>query len=87
MVSREHMEKVLSYVDLAKKEGGEILCGGKRIFLKGKLKEGYYISPTVISGLNHLCKTNQEEILESLQLRHFLNLLGMLKALTMLNKT
>tara|TARA_B100001029_G_C15054883_1_gene453589 strand:- start:4 stop:1446 length:1443 start_codon:yes stop_codon:yes gene_type:complete len=62
MVSKEHMEKVLSYIDLAKKEGGEILCGGKRIFLKGKLKEGYYISPTVIGGLNHLCKTNQEEI-------------------------
>ena len=62
MVSKEHMEKVLSYIALAKKEGGKILTGGKRILLKGKLKNGYYMAPTVIDGLNHLCKTNQEEI-------------------------
>ena len=62
MVSREHLEKVLSYISLAKKEGGKILCGGKRVLLKGKLKNGYYMSPTVIDGLDHLCKTNQEEI-------------------------
>jgi len=62
VVSKAHMEKVLSYIDLAKKEGGVILCGGKRVFLKGKLKGGYYISPTVIGGLDYLCKTNQEEI-------------------------
>ena len=38
------------------------MCGGKQVFLKGKLKGGYYISPTVISGLDYLCRLNQEEV-------------------------
>jgi len=62
VVSRSHMEKVLSYIELAKKEGGIVLCGGERVILKGKQKDGYYISPTVIEGLPHDCRTNQEEI-------------------------
>jgi len=62
VVSKEHMEKILSYVDLAKSEGGEVLCGGKQVKLKGDFAEGYYIAPTVIDGLNGDCRTNQEEI-------------------------
>ena len=62
MVSKQHMEKVLSFIDLAKKEGGKVLCGGRQVFLSGKLKGGYYISPTIISGLDYLCKINQEEV-------------------------
>jgi aminomuconate-semialdehyde/2-hydroxymuconate-6-semialdehyde dehydrogenase len=62
VVSEEHMEKVLSYVNLAKEEGGTILTGGKRIMMPGELSGGYYLAPTVIEGLDHLCRTNQEEI-------------------------
>lgn len=61
VVSKPHMEKVLSYVELAKEEGGTILCGGHQVFPEGK-EEGYYIQPTVIDGLDEQCRTNQEEI-------------------------
>ena len=62
VVSKSHMEKILSYVELAKQEGGKILCGGKRKMLDGEFAEGYYIEPTIIEGLAYDCRTNQEEI-------------------------
>ncbi len=62
VVSQPHMEKVLSYIALAKEEGGTILCGGERVMLDGELKNGWYIAPTVIEGLAFDCRTNQEEI-------------------------
>lgn len=62
VVSKQHMEKVLSYVDLAKQEGGTVLCGGVQVKLEGEFAEGYYIAPTVIEGLDYNCRTNQEEI-------------------------
>ncbi len=62
VVSKQHMEKILECIELAKSEGGEILTGGNRLILDGDLSEGYYIEPTIIEGLSHLCKTNQEEI-------------------------
>ena len=62
VVSKPHMEKVLSYVDLAKEEGGTILAGGERVILEAPYHEGYYIAPTVIEGLPYNCRTNQEEI-------------------------
>ena len=62
VVSKEHMEKVLSYIQLAKTEGGIILAGGKPAEMTGKLSKGYFIQPTLIEGLSHTCRTNQEEI-------------------------
>lgn len=62
VVSKAHMEKILSYIDLATREGGKILTGGKRLFLKGRCNTGYFIEPTVIEGLSPACRTNQEEI-------------------------
>jgi aminomuconate-semialdehyde/2-hydroxymuconate-6-semialdehyde dehydrogenase len=62
VVSKPHMEKVLSYVELAKEEGGTVLTGGERVILDGEYKDGYYIRPTVIEGLAYDCRTNQEEI-------------------------
>lgn len=62
VVSEGHMEKVLAYIDLAREEGGRVLCGGQRVQLDGALKEGWYIAPTVIEGLGPACRTNQEEI-------------------------
>lgn len=62
VVSKPHMEKVLSYVDLAKQEGGTVLTGGERVILDAPYDEGYYIRPTIIEGLAYDCRTNQEEI-------------------------
>lgn len=62
VVSKPHMEKILSYIELAKEEGGTVLAGGHRVQLEGEHAEGYYIAPTVIEGLPYTCRTNQEEI-------------------------
>ncbi len=62
VVSKPHMEKVLSYVELAKEEGGKILLGGNQVKLEGRCSKGYFIEPTIIENLSHDCRTNQEEI-------------------------
>ena len=62
LVSKPHMEKVLSYIELAKEEGGTVLTGGERVILPAPYHEGYYVRPTVIEGLAYDCRTNQEEI-------------------------
>ena len=61
IVSKPHFDKIKHYIDLAKEEGGIILCGGKASQPKG-YEEGWYIAPTVIEGLPASCRTNQEEI-------------------------
>ncbi|QQS33974.1 MAG: aldehyde dehydrogenase [Acidobacteriota bacterium] len=66
IVSKQHFEKILSYVELAKSEGGTILCGGSvsepPASAGGQPLRGFFIEPTVIEGLSHDCRTNQEEI-------------------------
>ena len=62
IVSLPHKQKVLSYVQLAKEEGGTVLCGGQEVKGSGRCEEGYFIAPTVIEGLHYQCRTQQEEI-------------------------
>lgn len=62
LVSEAHMKKVLGYIELAKQEGGTILTGGKQVKLNGRCADGYFVEPTVITGLDAFCRTNQEEI-------------------------
>jgi aminomuconate-semialdehyde/2-hydroxymuconate-6-semialdehyde dehydrogenase len=62
VVSKPHMEKILSYIELAKEEGGTVLTGGERVILAAPYEEGYYLRPTIIEGLPYNCRTNQEEI-------------------------
>lgn len=62
IVSKDHYEKVLSYIELAKEEGGKVLAGGHAIKNSGEYENGWYIAPTIIEGLNEQCRTNQEEI-------------------------
>ncbi|MDX2060840.1 MAG: aldehyde dehydrogenase, partial [Gemmatimonadales bacterium] len=63
LVSAGHREKVASYLDLARAEGGTIRCGGGRpADLPARCADGYFLSPTVITGLPMTCRTNQEEI-------------------------
>ena len=61
LVSKPHLEKVRSYINLAKEEGGTILCGGERVIVDG-FENGYYLEPTVIEVPNDQCRVNQEEI-------------------------
>jgi aminomuconate-semialdehyde/2-hydroxymuconate-6-semialdehyde dehydrogenase len=61
IVSRPHFEKVLSYIDLAKAEGGRVLCGGTAVKPSG-FENGWFIAPTIIEGLSQSCRTNMEEI-------------------------
>ncbi len=62
LVSEEHLHKVLSYVQLAREEGGTVLCGGERIVPDGRCAGGAFLTPAVIDGLSAQCRTNQEEI-------------------------
>lgn len=62
VVSKDHQQKILSYVELAKEEGGKVLTGGYAVQPEGRCSNGYFIAPTVIEGLDYTCRTNQEEI-------------------------
>ncbi len=63
IVSKVQLEKDLYYIDLAKEEGGEIRTGGKRLpGPNARCAEGYFLAPTVITGLGPNCRVNQEEI-------------------------
>lgn len=61
LVSKSHLEKVKSYIDIAADEGGKILTGGKQVTVKG-CENGYYLQPTIIEVKDNNCKLNQEEI-------------------------
>jgi aldehyde dehydrogenase len=59
--SNEQLEKILSYIDIGKKEGARLLAGGERASLGGDLTGGYYVRPTVFLGNNKM-RIFQEEI-------------------------
>lgn len=59
--SSEQLEKILSYIDIGRQEGAEVLIGGERNALEGELAEGYYVKPTVFRGHNRM-RIFQEEI-------------------------
>ena len=61
LVSKEHLEKVKSYIDIAEKEGGKILFGGDSVTVKN-CENGYYLQPTIIEVKDNKCRLNQEEI-------------------------
>ncbi|KKI89827.1 betaine-aldehyde dehydrogenase [Bacillus sp. SA1-12] len=61
VVSQDHMEKVLHYIELGKQEGARIVCGGNRITRNG-LEKGYFIEPTVFVDVKPTMKIVQEEI-------------------------
>ncbi|MBB4019013.1 aldehyde dehydrogenase [Chelatococcus caeni] len=59
--SGEQLEKILSYIDIGRQEGAEVLAGGERNVLPGDLAGGYYVKPTVFRGHNRM-RIFQEEI-------------------------
>ena len=59
--SNDQLEKILSYIDIGRKEGAQVLAGGQRAVHGGELAEGYYVQPTVLEGHNKM-RVFQEEI-------------------------
>jgi aminomuconate-semialdehyde/2-hydroxymuconate-6-semialdehyde dehydrogenase len=62
MISKSHFNKVMSHIELAKQEGGILLCGGNAITPSGEHENGWYIAPTIFENLGPNTRTNQEEI-------------------------
>ncbi|SBV50880.1 chloroacetaldehyde dehydrogenase [Xanthomonas bromi] len=52
--SSEQLEEILSYLDIGKQEGAEVLIGNERNTLEGELAEGFYVKPTVFKGHNKM---------------------------------
>lgn len=57
LISEAHLRKVLGYIELAKEEGGSVIAGGRRLD-----RPGWFVEPTVITGLASDCRVLQEEI-------------------------
>ena len=62
LVSRQHFDKVMGCLAVARQEGGRVLCGGGRASVAGRCAGGFFVQPTLIEGLGPSCRTNQEEI-------------------------
>ena len=62
LVSRQHFDKVMGCLAVARQEGGRVLCGGARATVPGRCAGGFFVQPTLIEGLGPSCQTNQEEI-------------------------
>jgi aminomuconate-semialdehyde/2-hydroxymuconate-6-semialdehyde dehydrogenase len=62
IVSEAHFNKILACIALAKSEGGTCITGGKAVNLPAPHDKGFFIEPTVITGLPPACRTNREEI-------------------------
>ena len=63
-MSKEHMNKVTGYIDLARKEGCSVLCGHgvEALQLPDKNKNGYFVRPTVITNVSDDSRLMQEEV-------------------------
>lgn len=59
--SSDQLEKILSYLDIGKKEGAKVLVGGERAKHEGGISDGYYVQPTIFEGTNDM-RVFQEEI-------------------------
>lgn len=63
LASKGHFEKVSGSIALAKQEGGTVLCGGgPPASLPERCRNGFFLQPTVITGLDVHCRVNQEEV-------------------------
>ena len=62
LISKQHMNKVLNYIEIAKAEGAHIEAGGEQVFLEGRCKNGFFVAPTVFTATKNSCTVNQEEI-------------------------
>lgn len=61
LVTREHMERVLGYIEVGKAEGATLACGGARL-VEGDLSEGWFVAPTIFTGCTPSMRIVREEI-------------------------
>ena len=61
LVSKEHLKKVISFVEMAKDDGGTVLFGGNKVIIEG-FENGYYMEPTIVEVDSNKCRINQEEV-------------------------
>jgi len=66
LVSQEHLDKVLSYIQLGEQEGAKLLTGGHQL-TDGPLAEGNYVAPTVFADVENSWRISQEEIFGPVQ--------------------
>jgi aminomuconate-semialdehyde/2-hydroxymuconate-6-semialdehyde dehydrogenase len=66
LVSQEHLDKVVSYVDLGQREGAKLLTGGERV-TTGDLASGNFLAPTVFGDVDNSWRIAQEEIFGPVQ--------------------
>jgi aldehyde dehydrogenase len=59
--SNDQLQKILSYIEIGKKEGAKVITGGEQADLGGELSGGYYVTPTIFEGTNSM-RIFQEEI-------------------------
>jgi aminomuconate-semialdehyde/2-hydroxymuconate-6-semialdehyde dehydrogenase len=63
VVSEGHRDKILAAIEVARQEGGRVLCGGQaHAPTEDRIAGGFFVQPTLIEGLGPGCRTNQEEI-------------------------
>ena len=63
LISRDHRDKVLRYIELASEEGGTIRCGGRVPSpVNDRCRDGFFVEPTVVTDLPVDCRVNREEI-------------------------
>ncbi|MDR2860920.1 MAG: aldehyde dehydrogenase family protein, partial [Elusimicrobiota bacterium] len=61
LVSKEHMEKVLDYIEIGKKDGARLICGGKRL-TDGEYAKGYFVEPTIFADCAPKMRIVKEEV-------------------------
>tara|TARA_B100000401_G_scaffold203282_1_gene137082 strand:- start:534 stop:1604 length:1071 start_codon:yes stop_codon:yes gene_type:complete len=62
IVSKEHFDKILSYINISKEEGCKVLTGGMKVDLNDEYRNGWYIRPTIIENFDNDSRINQEEV-------------------------
>jgi aminomuconate-semialdehyde/2-hydroxymuconate-6-semialdehyde dehydrogenase len=62
VVSRQHQEKILSYIEIARKEGGKFLLGEKQPSMPAPFTNGYWVHPVAVTNLANSSRVCQEEI-------------------------
>jgi aminomuconate-semialdehyde/2-hydroxymuconate-6-semialdehyde dehydrogenase len=63
VISKKYIDKSLLFIESAKEDGGDILCGGSEAGItSGRIAKGFFFEPTVIDGLDSNCNTQNEDI-------------------------
>ena len=60
-IDEKQAEKIIKYIEIAKKEGGEVLVGGER-YTENGWDQGAFVKPTLITGVHNGCRISQEEV-------------------------